>query len=95
MTAGRDRLPAMVWADPPGPPRSSGWGGMQAFVRELAANPGRWAVWPFVTDAPTSARNAQQRLRDQGCDQGCEARIAPAPDGDGNAVYARWPEPKD
>jgi len=52
--------PEIEWGKPP-PPRKSGWGRWQLFVRELRSRPGEWGAMSTPTRA--AATTVAYRLR--------------------------------
>lgn len=79
----------ITWEDPPAEaPSRSCWGKRAAFLEALRTNPGRWAVYPFTTLAPSSAVNAAHRFRGE---PGCEALVRRV-DGE-RRVYVRYTAP--
>jgi hypothetical protein len=79
-------MPDIVWEDPPDTAGRGGGEAIRAFVAELKAHPGKWALWKTY-DSDGSAAGSQQYLKRY---YGCEARRRTI-DGE-HRVYARWPE---
>lgn len=75
------------WIDaPPRRERRSGRGHVQAFVRELKARPGEWAIYPHpVKGASQSAASGNNNRRFPGTEW--TSRNVGKPD---FALYARW-----